>query len=78
MPPLVTRSRPWSKNWPKKVMKALNGADRPSSGAVFGRTSRVPTGIGTLLRSSRVPTGIGKPSVPSWVPSARMPSPAST
>ena len=33
---LVTRSRPWSKNWPKNVIHALNGADRPSSGVMFG------------------------------------------
>ena len=26
LPPLVTRSRPWSKNWPKNVNQALNGA----------------------------------------------------
>ncbi|MNM80559.1 hypothetical protein D3C81_925310 [compost metagenome] len=34
-PPLVTRSRPWSKNCPKKVIQALNGADSPASAAVF-------------------------------------------
>ena len=27
LPPLVTRSRPWSKNWPKNVNQASNGAD---------------------------------------------------
>ena len=32
LPPLATRSRPWSKNWPKIVNQELNGADRPSSG----------------------------------------------
>ena len=32
LPPLVTRSRPWSKNWPKNVIHELNGADRPASG----------------------------------------------
>ena len=36
LPPLVTRSRPWSKNWPKNVIQALNGADRPASGVTFG------------------------------------------
>ena len=25
LPPLVTRSRPWSKNWPKKVMHGVEG-----------------------------------------------------
>ena len=35
LPPLVTRSRPWSKNWPKNVNQELNGADRPASGATF-------------------------------------------
>ena len=32
-PPFVTRSKPWSKNWPKNVNIELNGADRPTSGA---------------------------------------------
>ncbi len=31
-PPLVTRSRPWSKNWPKKVIHELKPGDRPMSG----------------------------------------------
>ena len=35
-PPLVTRSRPWSKNWPKSVNHELYGADRPTSVATFG------------------------------------------
>ncbi|MCY1504858.1 hypothetical protein D9M68_390460 [compost metagenome] len=62
LPPLATRSRPWSKNWPKKVMKALNGADRPSSGAVFGMTSRAPTGIATPSRSYSTPsTSVPRP-----------------
>ena len=29
LPPLVMRSRPWSKNWPKNVIHELNGADSP-------------------------------------------------
>ena len=32
LPPFSTRSRPWSKNWPKNMNHGLNGADRPSSG----------------------------------------------
>ncbi|MCY1292204.1 hypothetical protein D9M69_471650 [compost metagenome] len=36
LPPLVTRSRPWSKNCPKKVIQALKGAVSPASGAVLG------------------------------------------
>ena len=35
LPPLVTRSRPWSKNWPKNVIHALKGAERPSSGVTL-------------------------------------------
>ena len=35
LPPLFTRSRPWSKNWPKKVNQELNGADRPASGVCW-------------------------------------------
>ena len=46
LPPLLTRSRPWSKNWPKKVNIELNGADRPTSGAMFGMGS-VPSGSAT-------------------------------
>ncbi|MCY1411684.1 hypothetical protein D9M68_672740 [compost metagenome] len=40
--PLETRSRPWSKNWPKKVNQELKGAESPSSGVVLGmkKTSR--------------------------------------
>ncbi len=34
--PFVVRSRPWSKNWPNSVNHELYGADRPTSGAVFG------------------------------------------
>src|SRR3954470_12288447 len=39
LPPLVTRSSPWSKNWPKNVNIRLNGADRPKSGVMFGMNS---------------------------------------
>ncbi len=35
--PLVTRSRPWSKNWPNSVNHELYGAERPSSVARLGR-----------------------------------------
>ncbi|MOA01739.1 hypothetical protein D3C78_1211610 [compost metagenome] len=46
-PPLVTRSRPWSKNCPKNVIQELNGADKPASAVVFSnrytsRSSAVP------------------------------------
>ncbi|MNC38464.1 hypothetical protein D3C75_870700 [compost metagenome] len=33
---LVTRSRPWSKNWPKKVIQALKPAVKPTSGDTLG------------------------------------------
>src|SRR5262249_22715407 len=33
--PFSTRSRPWSKNWPKNTNHRLKGADRPSSGATL-------------------------------------------
>ena len=36
LPPLFTRSRPWSKNWPKNVNTRLKGAERPKSGVMFG------------------------------------------
>ena len=52
-PPLVTRSRPWSKNCPKSVNIELNGAERPTSGATFGMNS-VP-----VLRHLRGLTGGG-------------------
>ncbi|MCY1251552.1 hypothetical protein D9M72_653280 [compost metagenome] len=47
VPPLFTRSRPWSKNCPKKVIHALKPALRPSSGDSLGmkntwRSSAVP------------------------------------
>ena len=45
-PPLVVRSRPWSKNCPKIVNSELNGADSPTSGATFGIDS-VPLASGT-------------------------------
>src|SRR5262245_58729743 len=38
-PDFGIRSRPWSKNWPKKVNIRLNGADRPKSGVMFGMNS---------------------------------------
>src|SRR3954468_24658311 len=44
LPPLFTRSRPWSKNWPKKVNIRLNGADRAKSGVVFGLKGDPVTG----------------------------------
>ena len=36
LPPLLTRSRPWSKNCPNSVNHELNGAESPSSGARLG------------------------------------------
>ncbi|MCR9140219.1 MAG: hypothetical protein NXI27_29845 [Alphaproteobacteria bacterium] len=36
LPPLLIRSRPWSKNWPNSVIQELYGADRPSSGDTSG------------------------------------------
>ncbi|MNQ84619.1 hypothetical protein D3C85_997540 [compost metagenome] len=33
---MVTRSRPWSKNWPKKVIHELKPAVRPTSGDSLG------------------------------------------
>ena len=53
LPPLVTRSRPWSKNWPKNVIQELNGAERPTSGAEFGMKS--------VWRSSAVPNSPSRP-----------------
>ncbi|MNG03794.1 hypothetical protein D3C84_868890 [compost metagenome] len=62
LPPLVTRSRPWSKNCPKKVIQALNGADRPASGAMFGMKK-----VGV---SSAVPNSPSRPGlVTIWAPS---------
>ncbi len=48
-PPLVTRSRPWSKNWPKKANIRLNGADKPKSGVMFGMNSEPVIGSGSVL-----------------------------
>jgi hypothetical protein len=51
--PLVTRSRPWSKNWPNSVNHELYGAERPSSGARLGR--KISFGVsGRLSWSIRV------------------------
>ena len=44
-PRLVVRSRPWSKNWPNRVNRELNGAESPTSGATFG--------IGSVPRRAR-------------------------
>ena len=44
LPPFLTRSRPWSKNWPKKPKKVLKGAESSSSGAVFGIVTRLVPG----------------------------------
>ncbi len=49
LPPLVTRSRPWSKNWPKSVNQELNGADRPTSGADVGDEEGVAVIRGDLV-----------------------------
>ncbi|MCY1445476.1 hypothetical protein D9M71_619910 [compost metagenome] len=78
LPPLFTRSRPWSKNCPNRVNQELKPADRPSSGAVLGTNSGWPLGIAAPLRSSSVPTGKATPSGSSCVPLASTPSPAST
>ena len=47
-PPLVTRSRPWSKNWPKNVNIRLYGADSPKSGVMFGMNSAPDIGSGSV------------------------------
>ena len=44
LPPLFTRSRPWSKNCPKSVNQELYGAERPTSGATFGMKN-APDGV---------------------------------
>ncbi len=36
LPPLFTKSRPWSKNWPNSVNQVLNGAEMPPSGVTLG------------------------------------------
>src|SRR3954465_15013205 len=46
LPPFVTRSSPWSKNWPKNVNITLNGAERPKSGVMFGMNSAPESGSG--------------------------------
>ena len=50
-PPLLTRSRPWSKNWPNSVNHELYGADRPTSVATLGMKQPFPSssagGVGT-------------------------------
>ncbi|MCY1531625.1 hypothetical protein D9M68_668560 [compost metagenome] len=58
---LLTRSSPWSKNWPKKVNHELKGAERPSSGVVFGISSSVPGGMTTPWRSYRTPAASSVP-----------------
>src|SRR5207253_5009875 len=50
LPPLFTRSRPWSKNWPKNVNIRLNGADRPKSGVMFGMNNAPEFGSVTAAR----------------------------
>ena len=47
LPPLVVRSRPWSKNWPKSVNHELYGADRPTSGAMFGMKKDAGSAFGS-------------------------------
>jgi len=39
LPPLGTRSRPWSKNWPNNVNHESYGADTPKSGVEFGSSN---------------------------------------
>ncbi|MCY1284043.1 hypothetical protein D9M70_329360 [compost metagenome] len=69
LPPFWTRSRPWSKNCPKKVNQALKPADRPSSGAALGITSTCPgctgcpasgpaTWVSTPFTSSAMPASM--------------------
>ena len=52
LPPLLTRSRPWSKNWPNSVNHELYGADRPTSGATFGMKN-APFGASSRDRARR-------------------------
>ena len=61
-PPLVVRSRPWSKNCPKIVNSELNGAESPTSGATFGIDS-VPEASGTAPAAAPRRRG--------WSPSGR-------
>ena len=35
LPPFVTRSKPWSKNWPNMVIHPLKDGDKPISGDRF-------------------------------------------
>ena len=46
LPPLVTKSRPWSKNCPKIVIQLLKEGDRPMSGERFS-ISMVPLSLTT-------------------------------
>ena len=52
-PPLTVWSTPWSKNWPKKVNRELNGGERPTSVVTFGM-NRVPP---SPTHPSGVPSG---------------------
>ena len=56
VPPLLTRSRPWSKNCPNSVNHELYGADRPTSGATLGMKNapdRRDLGVRTGCRDGR-------------------------
>ena len=49
-PPFTVWSRPWSKNWPKKVNSELNGGDSPTSVVTFG--------MGIVWCAGMQPTGV--------------------
>ncbi|MNM81929.1 hypothetical protein D3C81_939460 [compost metagenome] len=68
-PPLVTRSRPWSKNWPKKVIHWLKGAVRPASGLTFGSKK-----VSNVEPSVRVPVTTCAPALRTSSTVPRMPS----
>ena len=44
--PLLTRSNPWSKNWPNRVNQEFYGAESPMSGATLGMNKELVTGLG--------------------------------
>src|SRR4051794_41820873 len=44
-PVLTVWSTPWSKNWPKKVNRLLNGGDRPTSVVMLGMNSVLCAGV---------------------------------
>src|SRR4051812_49600345 len=44
-PVLTVWSTPWSKNWPKKVNRLLNGGERPTSVVMLGMNSVLCAGV---------------------------------